>query len=267
MAKVKRKNDTTDSFDKIKLLENLNIGSSYNFAAQEFGFGNITVSARTKIGPFTINGSTNIDPYVYTLDSTVDGRIFQTRRERYFWNEGWRLGQQVRNYSLNIGTRFSPDSFKPKGNREENEEDELDNLLGIPDEELTLQEQEELRYIEENPDLYVDFTIPWTLNLRYTLNRSKQGFQEANVTQNIQFSGDVKLTNKWKVGFRSALDITEGEFSTTSLSIFRDLHCWQMSVNWIPFPSRRASFTFDINVKASILQDLKMSKRDSWYDR
>lgn len=262
-AKVKKKSDTSSSFDKIKLLENLNISSGYNFAAEEFGFSNFNVSARTKIGPFDINTNAVVDPYVYRLDSIIEGQVFQTKRERYFWNEGFNLGQQVRRYSVNISTRFNPKTFQ--GGSKEEEEEELNE--DIPLEELTIQEQEELRYIEENPDLYVDFTIPWNLGLRYTLNRSKNGFEEANVTQNIQFNGDVKLTNKWKVGFRSALDITRGEFSTTSISIYRDLHCWQMSLNWIPFPSRRASFTFDINVKASILQDMKLSKRNTWYDR
>ncbi|MEQ8358582.1 MAG: putative LPS assembly protein LptD [Cytophagales bacterium] len=261
-AKVKKKKDTTDSFDKVKLLENLNVSSGYNFAAEEFGFSNFNVSARTKIGPFDINSNATVDPYVYRLDSIVDDVVYQTKRERYFWNEGFKLSQQVRRYSVNISTKFNPKSFKGGAKPEEESlEDE------IPLEELTIQEQEELRYIEENPDLYVDFTIPWNLGLRYTLNRSKNGFEEAVVTQNLQFNGDVKLTNKWKVGFRSALDITKGEFSTTSISIYRDLHCWQMSLNWIPFPSRRASFTFDINVKASILQDMKLSKRNSWYDR
>jgi lipopolysaccharide export system protein LptA len=262
-AKIKKKKDTTNKFEKIKLLENLSISSGYNFAAESFGFSNFAIAARTRIGPFDINGNATIDPYIYTLDSTVGNTIFQTRRDRYFWNNGFKLGEQVRRYSVNISTRFNPKTFSGKGGGQ-SEPDPLDE---IKEEELTLQEQEELRYIEENPDLYVDFTIPWNLGLRYTLSRSKEGFQEANVTQNLQFNGDLKLTNKWKVGFRSALDITTGEFSTTSISIYRDLHCWQMSLNWIPFPSRRASFTFDINVKASILQDLKLSKRNSWYDR
>lgn len=261
-AKIKKKNDTSSNFEKIKLLENLNLSSGYNFAAEEFNFNNINVTARTTIGPFTINGNMQVDPYLIILDSTGDnGQIFQTRTQRYFWNNGFNLGQQIRNYSVNVSTRLNPKTLKGKGKKEEEPEEEFN------EEEMTVQELEELRYIEENPDLYVDFKVPWNLSLRYTLNRSKNGFQEANITQNLQFSGDVKVTNNWKVGFRSALDLTEGEFSTTSVSIFRDLHCWQMSLNWIPFPSRRASFTFDINVKASILQDLKLSKRNSWYDR
>ena len=52
----------------------------------------------------------------------------------------------------------------------------------------------------------------------------------------------------------------------TRLSIIRDLHCWEMRFNWVPFGFQK-SYSFDINVKASILQDMKLSKKDRSTDR
>ncbi|MNI72077.1 hypothetical protein D3C85_1450430 [compost metagenome] len=49
-----------------------------------------------------------------------------------------------------------------------------------------------------------------------------------------------------------------------NLAIYRDLHCWDMSVNWVPYGAYK-SYSVTIKVKASILQDLKLSKRQGFY--
>jgi hypothetical protein len=82
----------------------------------------------------------------------------------------------------------------------------------------------------------------------------------------MNFAGDIRLTEKWKVGFTSGFDFIAKNLSFTSVNIFRDLHCWQMRLDWIPLGPRQ-SFEFNINVKSSLLQDLKLSKRNNWYDR
>ena len=83
---------------------------------------------------------------------------------------------------------------------------------------------------------------------------------ESNITQSLQFSGDVSLTEKWKIGFSSGYDFVRHDLTQTNLNIHRDLHCWEMRVTWIPF-GRFQSYSLNINVKASILQDLKLSRR------
>ncbi|WP_418972287.1 hypothetical protein, partial [Alistipes communis] len=60
-------------------------------------------------------------------------------------------------------------------------------------------------------------------------------------------------------------DIKENKLTTSSVSISRDLHCWQMSFSWIPFGAHR-SWSFNIGVKAASLADLKYDKSQSMYD-
>ena len=43
-------------------------------------------------------------------------------------------------------------------------------------------------------------------------------------------------------------------------------YCWDLSFGWIPFGTYR-SYTVDLRVKASILQDLKLSKRRDYYNQ
>jgi hypothetical protein len=60
-------------------------------------------------------------------------------------------------------------------------------------------------------------------------------------------------------------DITANKLTTSSISITRDLHCWQMSFSWVPFGHYK-SWNFHIGVKAGSLQDLKYDKSQSMYD-
>jgi hypothetical protein len=86
-----------------------------------------------------------------------------------------------------------------------------------------------------------------------------------NIVQTINISGDVNITRKWKVGFTTGYDIQQKDFSYTSIDIYRDLHCWEMRLNWIRFGYRRG-WNFQINVKASVLQDLKFKMQRDFRD-
>lgn len=172
--------------------------------------------------------------------------ISQTRVNRFAWQEGQGLGQ-ISRASIALTTNLNPEAFKPKVPRSE-------------------EERARVEYINANRDLYVDFTVPWSLSLNYNLSYNKAGFDESTITQTLNFSGDLSLTEKWKISFRSGYDFERKELSFTSIDINRDLHCWQMSVNWIPFGPRQ-SYSFQINVKSSILQDLKLQRRNNWRDR
>jgi hypothetical protein len=73
------------------------------------------------------------------------------------------------------------------------------------------------------------------------------------------------VTKNWKIGFNSGYNLDTKEFTPTQLNIYRDLHCWDLSINWIPFGTYQ-SYRVDLKVKASILQDLKLTRRKDFYN-
>ena len=111
---------------------------------------------------------------------------------------------------------------------------------------------------------YVDFNIPWSLNINYNWSYSKQGLKPS-FNHTVRINGDLSLTPKWKIGMNSGFDFVSRKITTTNISIYRDLHCWDMRFSVIPFGDRR-SYTFTISAKSSILRDVKYSKSRSWYD-
>ena len=101
--------------------------------------------------------------------------------------------------------------------------------------------------------------------MSYSYTYGKHGSAASIKTQSASFNGDLSLTPQWKIGFNSTYDLTHDQFTSLSFNIFRNLHCWEMRMNWIPF-GYQESWNFQINVKSSILQDLKLDKRKDFYD-
>ena len=256
--KVLSKRDTS-GVKKIKLIDELRISGSYNFLADSLGLSNLPVSFRTTIyGNFGLNLSCTLDPYEVTPEGKrinkllikrgILGRITST---------GWSFGYTFKSRenksqaAANDINTIPPEYFNP-----------FSDPYGLMDPTLRR------HYMASS---YYDFSIPWNFGFNYVINYSisyvnngTTGFQR-NVTQTIGFNGSVNITPKTGITFTSGFDIQNRKLTTTSISITRDLHCWQMSFVWIPFGSHR-SWSFNIGVKAASLADLKYDKSQSMYD-
>ncbi|WP_353546716.1 putative LPS assembly protein LptD [Rhinopithecimicrobium faecis] len=248
-AKVRSKSDTTGTgFKKIPILQGLTFSGNYNFVADSMKLSNINFSGRTALFNQKINLNFNgtLDPY--QMD---------------------RNGQRINKYAIQNGKLatvsnfgFSFDySFNPKAGKSRNESiDSLRNRAGAG---LTPEQSATLARISADPNAFVDFNIPWNLAGSFAFQYNKVGLT-TRYTSTLNIHGDFSLTPKWKVQFNSGYDFMQKEISLTRFSIYRDLHCWDMSIGWVPF-GQFQSYNVTIRAKASLLQDLKLSKRNSHY--
>lgn len=274
--KVASKKDTITGSKKIKIFDNLGLSTGYNLAADSFKLSNININARTSFfeGKVSLNFTGTLDPYEYLLLSeTVSAngtrRVSQRRLNRYTWNNGNGLGR-LSSMNIAIGANLSP---RRRGNRNRSA-GQNDNFgqsgmeapgQNVNFEGYTEEEQMEIDRIRTNPEEYVDFDVPWSLRMQYSINRTKRGFEDANIRQSFQFSGSLGLTDKTQITFNSGYDFEVKEFTTTRIGVSRDLHCWSMNFDWVPF-GRYQSYFLSIRVKSSLLQDLKVEKRRSFFD-
>jgi hypothetical protein len=89
-------------------------------------------------------------------------------------------------------------------------------------------------------------------------------------THNVNASGNIRLTNTMQVTFSSGYDFQAKQVTQTSLTVSKDLHCFNMSASLSPFGVWKY-YSFRINATSSILQDLKWDKRSQtqsniqWY--
>jgi hypothetical protein len=237
---------------KVMLLNNLSLNSSYNFIADSFKLAPISISANTNIldNLLNINLSATLDPYYIKKEVNEAGIVVEDREDQLAWKHG--QAGRITNATLAMSTNLNP-----KARSKNTSSREKIGKSNLP--------EQEKEFLLQNPDVYIDFEIPWSMNVNYSLNYSRGLNAPAKVTQTINFSGDVSLSEKWKVTYSSGYHFESGEFTQTNLGITRDLHCWTMSVNWTPF-GRFQQFFFTINVKSSLLQDLKLERRKPFFD-
>ena len=261
-AKVLTPKDTTGKGDKkIPIIQGLSISGSYNFLAPSFKLSTLGFSGRSQFtDKLGVNYYGTLDPYRYT--DTVDaisGKVSRKLLDDYVWNVG-KL-PRLTNFGFSFNYSLNPEALKKKNENEQNLKDKAAKTG------MTPEQSEELAKVSRDPNAFVDFKIPWNFAFSYTFNYNTDRLgQNSTITNTLNFNGDANITTKWKVQFNSGWDFKASTFSQTSLSIYRDLHCWDMSFSWIPFGAYQF-YSVDIKVKASVLQDLKLSKRKNYYTR
>lgn len=247
-AKVRSTDDSTKNSVNIPILQSLTFSGAYNFAAESFKLSTIGFSGRTALfdQKMGINFFGTLDPY--QLDVTGN------RIDKFTINSG----SPARLTSFGINTDFSLNSTALK------KRNEAINQADASKQNLSLQQREELNAISRDPNAFVDFNIPWNISASYSFNYSKNGLKSV-VTNTLNFYGDFNVTPKWKVQYTSGYDFQRNDLSLTSFSIYRDLHCWDLSFRWSPIGPYKF-YSVDLRVKAAILQDLKLSKRRDFYN-
>ena len=257
-AKVLSKRDST-GIKKISLIDDFSISGSYNFLADSMKLSNISLSLRSTFsGKIGINLRATLDPYEVSPEGI--------RYNKLTWRRG-NLGRII-----NTGWSFGY-SFKSRDNTKQ---PAINDINSVPPEYMnpfydpygTMDPVLRRQYMA---NAYYDFSLPWNIGFNYAVNYSVSYVNNGttgirrNITQTIGFNGSITFSPKMAATFSGGYDIATNKLTTSSISITRDLHCWQMSFSWIPFGYYK-SWSFHIGVKAASLQDLKYDKSQSMYD-
>lgn len=299
--KVKSDKDTT-GIRKISIFDELGAGMSYNTAAKIKPWSNLTTRLRmklTKTYTFSLNTTWPTYGYVYSYDDT--GKRTIASDDRPFWETDEVRGFHFPHFpgmSQNLSYTFNNQTWGTiveKWNKlvygeEEEEEGEGEENAGAeashgaPNKQRSsASDQGGKGKAETDPDGYMPFSMPWSLSLSYGISvredTSPDSFHERadgtgwygyKLTQNLNISGNLKISNKWNMNFSSGWDFVMNEFTTTTMNISRDLHCFSMSCGVVLSPYM--SYNFSIRANSSMLADaLKYDQRSSsgsnidWY--
>lgn len=240
--KVRDRKDTlSGGIRKVNLIDGLSFSTFYNMAVDSFKWSNVAISYRTTLyESINLSGSMSYSPYsINKTTGTVSAITLQKAEGRLL---------RFERASLAIGGSLP---FKKRNTPASTATNEQKLSMG--------------NYMN-----YADFNIPWSLHLNYNVSLQKYYVVKSqkdtiSINQDLNFSGEVNLTAKWKIGMSSGYDFIAKQLSFTSFDIYRDLHCWEMRLNLIPFGYRR-SYNFSLNVKSSVLQDLKLNRRKDFRD-
>lgn len=267
-AKVRDMKDTTGTGSKkVKILDQFNFSTGYNFLADSLKMNNVGLSMSTSIfGKLGINGNMNFDPYA------IDER--GQRVNKYNLLE---TGVPLRltnvstsvSYSLSgKGTVKGNDGSKSSGGDGGGSGNPADYYRRIYYHPLTGE------YIPGGWLYYTNPNVPWSLNFNYSFSMSRsysyannQLSKKDNYTQTLGVQGNIQLTPKMSVQAQSGWDFTAMKMTTTQFSFRYDLHCFNISVSWVP-SGMYQSYSFLISANAAALADLlRFKKSTSYWDK
>ena len=283
-AKILNKDD---SLKKISIIDELGASLSYNMAAKRQPWSNLSTRLRLKWGKTTFNMNAVFATYAYEFDK--NGNVVVGNRTE--WSYG-RFGR-FQGMSKNLSYTFNNQSFKKIrtsilklfGKDVEETEDttadaDMDDM-DEEDEELSLETNEDSeakpkdsKYNEDglDKDGYMKFDMPWSFSISYGITMAEDRSKDINVksmrypykfTQNMNFSGSLRLSTNWNCSFSSGWDFTTSKISMTTVSISRDMHCFNVNCGLVF--GTYTSYHISLRANASTLTDaLKYDKKSSY---
>ena len=262
-AKVRDLTDTTGTgTKKVKLIDQLNFTTGYNFLAEEFNMSNIGVTMSTSIfGKLGVNANANFDPYAILVDeNNKSGK----RINKFALTEGQGLAR-INNASVSLSYSLSGDGTIAGNDGTGKSGNPADHYTRIYYHPVTGE------YIPGGWLYYMNPNVPWSVNFNYSYNFRK-GYQWANGketpnnshTQTLGVTGNIKLTPRLSMNLTTGFDLMALKMTTTQFSAQYDLHCFNIRVSWVP-NGQWESWTFQIAANAAALADLLKYKKSSSY--
>ncbi len=242
---AKTPGDTTKEQKKIQLL-NFDASVGYNFAADSMKLRDLSLSYRTQIGDLlNFAGSSSYTFYDFKDQHAVNQYLVSSGKGLF----------RLTNLNFSISTSLSGDKIKStEEKKQQNPEANEDQVAIKKKDYIALYDD------TQTPDL----SIPWNLSLSYNYNFSKPLPSGAEVFSNISADLGFSLTKNWKFTVRGSYDFKDKKVSAPQITVYRDLHCWEMNFTWNPLGSYNG-FRFEIRMKAPELQDIKVTKSEGMY--
>lgn len=266
-AKIRDKKDTTGTgVKKVKLIDQLSIGGSYNFLADSMNLSNISVNLSTTIfGKMGISANATLDPYavnqygtrINTFNIVQEGGFKLARLTNASFSTSYQFSGEGKS---RLGSDYDPSTME--GAARMGKSDMYQRIYFHP---VTGE------YIPGGWVYYLDPEIPWSVNMNfsYSYNRQYQYANERLMTKHnhnmtLGVSAQLRLTKQLNFNLNTGFDLTKMKMTTTQLSGTFDLHCFTISISWIP-NGQWESWSFRINAKASALADLLQYKKNASY--
>lgn len=250
-AKVMEKDSTKTDPKKVVLLNNLNFNTNYDLTRDSLKLSAITFSGGTQLFNNKLNLSFNgrLNPYmVNDKGQSID--------EFRITNGQGLIGLSNVGVSLNFSLSDALYKKQTAENPTNKNQKPAENILGGDIKEISKTDNNP-KVTKKTKIYYTD--IPWSMSVQYNLQYANEGLTTGITSNTVNFSGNIELTPKWKIGYNSGYDFKYKGIPYTSLSFHRDLDSWKFDFNWVPFG--RSTYYFFIGVKSSVLSDLKYDKQ------
>ncbi len=240
----------TGDGDQVKKLDlfSWNVSTAYNWEAEKYKLSDISSSVQAR--PFK-NMNLNISSTHSFYDTDEKGNKtdrFLADPDLKNWKSlfGWGW-TRITNASAGLDIRLRGTAKGGGSEASQETKADLDPLRSVSGDRMEMDEA------------VSGFDIPWdmTATLRYSLNQYNPLHPEKTLWANLNLN--LNFTPHWKVSYRARFDVMEKEVVSQDIVFYRDMHCWEARIVWVPTGYYKR-FYFKINVKSTMLQDIKFEK-------
>ena len=241
--------DTSDRENKFQLL-NLDLSTSYNFARDSLKFDEVGMGFRTSIGTVAEHRrERRYNLYKYQAGSDPQQSSSGHRVNKFLLSEEGRFGD-LTGFSISIGTRLSGEKTRPRRVRYAPRKTHSVRRNGGDMSGCSIRR-------------YRISAFPWNLDLTWNFNQSQPGDPRVKyISSTIAGALGFNLTENWKISASTSYDLRNRQIAAPQITVYRDLHCWEMNFSWVPTGAYR-NYRLEIRLKAPQLQDVKLTKQES----
>ncbi len=279
-----RSDDDSTGFKKVSIIDDLSASMSYNMADKLRPWSNLSTNLRLKLTKsYTFNLKADFATYAYEADS-VGAKPYIGTHTEYSKGRFGRFQGMSQNLSYTLSNEKVADIFKwlrgekrdKKKDKDKNKEEYDTGVETNLDTEMEAgkhgAKRKEGDVAETDEDGYMLFSLPWSLSISYgiTMRENTSGSFNYDTmrypykfTQNLNFSGNIRISDGWNISFSSGYDFENKKISMTTASLSRDLHCFNMSCSIVLAPYTSYNFSFRCNA-ATLTDALKYDKRSSY---
>ncbi|WP_036867744.1 putative LPS assembly protein LptD [Porphyromonas canoris] len=299
-AKLRDSKDST-SFYKRSIIDNLSTGISYNMAADSLNWSDINASIALRFtNTIALRLGGSFETYLYDYEKNGDNiRPYKTNKLRILNGKGF---GRFRGTSTSFSYNLNQDTFKSiadffSGKKKDKDDgdkkgesgssssresgmDSMGSGMGRGQEQdgsLKRSRSNDLGEYDSNG--YLKSDMKWNLGFNYSISLGYSNEFDTRIKEyryqlrhDLSLNGQFNPTKNWNFNFSANYNFELKKITNMSCNITRDLHCWSLTASFIPIGPYK-SYNFTIQVKSSLLQDLKYKQSDtpkfntaeSWY--
>ena len=277
--------DKNDSLKKVSLIDAFDVSMSYNTAAKVRPWSDMNINLRLKWWKnYTFNMNAVFATYAYEMDD--NGNVYVGNHTEWGKGRFGRFQGMSQNFSFTLNPEKlkklfgggSDEDDKDKNKRKDDDDEGMDtdiesNVDDSMEKGKTGAKKSGGGKAKTDSDGYMAFKMPWSLTFGYGItmreDTRREKFNEKSMrypykfTQNLNMSGNVRISDGWNISFSSGYDFDNHKLSMTTASLARDLHCFNMSCSVVLAPYTSYNFTFRCNA-ATLTDALKYDKRSGY---
>ncbi len=266
--------DSNDSIKNVSIIDELGASLSYNMAAKEQPWSNLSTRLRLKWGKFTLNLNAVFNTYAYEFDK--DGNVVVGNRTEWSYGRFGRFQGASKNFSFTFNNstfKKLKEKWSKRKKKDEDKNSDTETEEGEDGEVNDMSTKSEEKKADQlDADGYMAFNMPWSFSISYGITMAEDRSADIDIksmrypykfTHNLNGSGSLRLSTGWNVSFSSGWDFTANKLSMTTVNISRDMHCFNISCGLVF--GTFTSYNISLRANASTLTDaLKYDKKSSY---